>query len=129
MKIPSIQFVNKGLMSTFAEFCAANAKFFTPSTPYFSKEAQNFALAICDAVTTSGYENLNVNLSSLMSTHKGRGIDVSKWPVCLTDLERFGFYKSAKNAADITLKVSLKDAKNFLGHMRILSVFWSKKLY
>jgi CRP-like cAMP-binding protein len=129
MKLPVIQFTNKGQMSTFAEFCALNAKFFTPAQPYFTKDAQNFALAVCDAVGTSGYETLSVGLGSLSATYKGRGVDSSKWGACATELERFGFYKSSKNAGDFAMKVSAKEAKAFLSHMKVLSIFWSKKLY
>jgi Cyclic nucleotide-binding domain len=128
-KIPTIYFLNRGGMTTFSDFCSRNMKFFSPAKTYFTKAEEDFIQMIQREVEASPVETFQINLKNLVLKYSNFGVETSLWEECLVELEKFGFYKSFKNAQDTSLKINTKLFKAFLVHAKTLKVFFNAKLY
>ncbi len=128
-RVACIVFLNRGVFLNFVEFFGKVAPVLPPLAPFLSPAALDLFGAMVDEVASSGYEQLSINLATIMSVQKAKGVDVSGWPKGLVELAGVvPDLKITKNGADLVVKVVLKEQKLAYTHLRCMTHFYEAHL-
>jgi CRP-like cAMP-binding protein len=128
-RIACIWFSNRGLLVNFIEFFGKTAPLFKPLSPFLSPACMEMFAGMVDEVANSGYEQLNINLTTFMGAQKAKGIDVAEWPRAMAELMAvLPDIKVTKSGNDIVVKIVLKDHRLALSHLRCIDLFYQAHL-
>lgn len=128
-RVACIWFVNRGMLMNFIEFFGKTAPLFKPLSPFLSPAALAFFGAMVDEVAGSGYEQLNINVATFLSTQKAKGAEVGEWAKSIPELTAIvPDLKVVKNGQDLLVKIVLKDHKLILAHLRNMALFYEAHL-
>jgi CRP-like cAMP-binding protein len=124
LKVPSIFFVNRGMLSNFIEYFGKTARGFQPLNPFLSPAALEVFGAMVDEVSSSGYETLSIGMTEFLARQTAKEKDTSKWLKAIAELVPVvPELKVGRNGNDVMVKVLAKEHKLFLSYLRYMQMF------
>lgn len=123
-----IVFPNRGSLANFANFAAEFARNLKPLEPFLSAAAMDLFTSMVEAVTSSGYETLNIALSSHIANSAAKYPTAPQWKKAARELVVVPELKAQTAGEEVSFRVTAKDHRVILGHLRILQELRDAKL-